>query len=276
MQPQLFQRFSALAYEKAGIAIRPGKEALVSARVAKRLRALALEDAEQYLEYMERDASGDELLWFLDAISTHFTSFFREADHFELLRCELAALVARGARRIRLWSAACSTGEEPYTMAMVALDVPGIERCDLKILATDIALDTLRQAARGRYGASRVSPVPAEVRERRFTRVPDADDPDGAAYEVRPEVKALVTFRRLNLVQPPFPMRGPFDAVFCRNVLIYFDQPTRQRLLSGMEPLIARGGLLCVGHTETLNGIRGDFTLVRPSVFRVARGERVA
>jgi chemotaxis protein methyltransferase CheR len=274
MQPELFQRFSALAYEKAGIAIRPGKEALVSARVAKRLRALSLGDPEAYLDLLEREESGEELLRFLDVISTHFTSFYREPDHFELLQQELAALVARGQRRIRLWSAACSTGEEPYTMAMAALEVPGIEECDLKILATDIALDTLRQAAAGQYGASRVEPVPAELRARYLKKLPGAADED--QYVVRPEVMRLVTFRRLNLAQPPFPMRGPFDAVFCRNVLIYFDQPTRQRLLSAVEPLLAPGGLLCIGHTETLNGIRGGYRLVKPSVFRVPAAERAA
>ena len=276
MQPELFQRFSALAYEKAGIAIRPGKEALVSSRVAKRLRALALSDAEAYLDYLEQDRSGDELLRFLDVISTHFTSFFREPDHFELLRQELEALVARGQRRIRLWSAACSSGEEPYTMAMVALAVPGIEQCDLKILATDIALETLQQAALGRYPAARLDPVPKDLRARWFRRLPGSGDEEGDLHEVRPEVKALVTFRRLNLVDPPFPMRGPLDVVFCRNVLIYFDQPTRQRLLSGVEPLVAPGGLLCIGHTETLNGIRGRFKLVRPSVFRVRPAETAA
>ncbi|HET7753836.1 MAG TPA: CheR family methyltransferase [Anaeromyxobacteraceae bacterium] len=277
MDPQLFQRFSALAHEKAGIAIRPGKDALVSARVAKRLRALSLTGPGAYLDYLEQDRSGDELSCFLDVISTHFTSFFREPDHFELLREELERLVARGQRRIRLWSAAASTGEEPYTMAMVALSVPGIDRCDLRILATDIALDTLRQAAQGRYGASRLEPVPAALRERWFTRVPGNRDLDGdAVFDLRPEVRALVTFRRLNLAQPPFPMRGPLDVVFCRNVLIYFDHPTRQRLLSAVEPLVAPGGLLCIGHTETLNGIRGGFKLVRPSVFRVRVGERAA
>src|SRR5512141_308382 len=114
MERQLFDRFTALAYEKAGISIKPGKEALVSARVAKRLRALSLSDAESYLGFLEQDASGEELLRFLDVISTHFTSFFREPDHFELLAAEIEALLGRGQRRVRLWSAASSTGEEPY------------------------------------------------------------------------------------------------------------------------------------------------------------------
>jgi chemotaxis protein methyltransferase CheR len=159
-------------------------------------------------------------------------------------------------------------------MGMTALAVPGAADADLKILATDIAADTLRQAVEGRYAAPRLEPVPGPLRARWFTRHADpGGDREADVYEVVPELKALVTFRRLNLAQPPFPMKGPFDVVFCRNVLIYFDQPTRQRLLGAIEGLLAPGGLLCIGHTETLNGIRSGLRLVRPSVFR-APGER--
>jgi chemotaxis protein methyltransferase CheR len=274
MDRQLFERFTALAYEKAGITIKPGKEALVSARVAKRLRALSLGDPAAYLRFLEGDASGDELLRFLEVISTHFTSFFREPDHFELLASEVEALLGRGQRRVRLWSAACSTGEEPYTMAMTALGVAGAEAADLKILATDIAADTLAQAAAGRYGPERVEPVPPALRARWFDRRGDPKDPGGEVYEVKQALRSLVSFGRLNLAQPPFPMKGPFDVVFCRNVLIYFDQPVRQRLLSGIEGLLAPGGLLCIGHTETLNGVQSRLRMVRPSVFRLAEPPR--
>src|SRR5690242_16637860 len=249
MEPQLFQKFAALAYEKAGISIKAGKEALVAARVAKRQRALSIVDPQGYLEYLERDASGEELARFLDVISTHFTSFFREPDHFDALAQELGALMAAGQRRVRLWSAACSTGEEPYTMAMTALGVPGADSLDLKILATDIAVDTLRQAERGEYSAERVAPVPQALRARWFTRVPDPDEPGAELHRAGDALKALIAFRRLNLSAPPFPMAGPLDIVFCRNVLIYFDQPTRQRLISAIEGLMRPDGLLCIGHT---------------------------
>ena len=268
MEPQLFQRFVILAYEKAGISIKPGKEALVTARVAKRQRALSIPDPESYLQYLEQDRSGEELVRFLDVISTHFTSFFREPDHFELLREELARRLAAGERRLRLWSAASSTGEEPYTMAMTALGVEGAAQADVKILATDISVDTLRQAAEGRYAAPRLEPVPEALRRRFFIRQPGPSGPEGELWEVRPEVKALVTYRRLNLAEPPFPMKGPLDVIFCRNVLIYFDQPTRQRLVSAMEELLRPGGLLCIGHTETVSGLRCSLKMQRPSVFR--------
>ena len=268
MEPQLFQRFAALAYEKAGISIKPGKEALVSARIAKRLRALSLPDAESYLTHLEEDGSGEELTRFLDVISTHFTSFFREPDHFQLLEAELARLVEAGQRRLRIWSAASSTGEEPYTIAMTALGVKGVQALDLKILATDISTDTLRQAAEGCYAAARMEPVPQALRARWFTCKRDPQEPTAEVWEAKPELKSRVAFRRLNLAEPPFPMVGPFDVVFCRNVLIYFDQPTRQRLISAIESLLRPGGLLCIGHTETLTGVRSAFKMQRPSVFR--------
>jgi len=268
MEPQLFQRFAALAYDKAGIAIRPGKEALVAARIAKRQRALSIPDAQGYLSYLEADASGEELARFLDVISTHFTSFFREPDHFTLLEEEVARLAAAGQRRIRLWSAAASSGEEPYTMAMTALGVPGADALDLKILATDIAVETLEQARTGRYPAERLEPVPPALRARWFVRHAEPGAPEAALFEASEALKSRIAFRRLNLATPPFPMKGPLDVVFCRNVLIYFDQPTRQRLISAVEELLAPGGLLCIGHTETLSGVRSGLKLVRPSVFR--------
>jgi chemotaxis protein methyltransferase CheR len=274
MEPQLFQRFTAIAYEKAGISIKPGKEALVTARIAKRLRVLSLPNAESYLHYLEEDPSGEELAAFLDVISTHFTSFFREPDHFDAMATDLTTRLASGARRLRVWSAASSTGEEAYTMAMTAASLKGIEHADFKILATDIALDTLRQAIHGCYSGERMQPVPATLRKQWFKRVRGPHEPEGELWQVSPKLKHHITFRRLNLAKPPFPMKGPFDVVFCRNVLIYFDQPTRQRLISAIEGLLRPGGLLCIGHTETLSGLRTDFKMQVPSIFR--RGEERA
>lgn len=274
MEPRLFQRFTAIAYEKAGISIKPGKEALVTARIAKRLRVLSLPNAESYLHYLEEDPTGEELAAFLDVISTHFTSFFREPDHFEAMAAELTARLATGVRRLRVWSAASSTGEEAYTMAMTAAGVKGIDQADFKILATDIALDTLRQAVRGCYSAERMQPVSAGLRSQWFKRVRGPDDPEGELWQVSPKLRHQVTFRRLNLAKPPFPMKGPFDVIFCRNVLIYFDQPTRQRLVAALEHLLRPGGLLCIGHTETLSGLRSGFKMQMPSIFR--RGEERA
>jgi chemotaxis protein methyltransferase CheR len=269
MTPAVFQRFARLAYDKAGIAIRPEKEALVHARVSKRLRALQLDTAEHYIDYLERDQSGEELTHFLDVISTHFTSFFREPDHFALLEEEAAAWAKAGKGRIRIWSAASSTGEEPYSMAMTLLDVPSLSGADWRILATDIAESTLAEARAGRYPASRLEPVPAGKRKRWVLPAP-GPGAQGGLLEVAPAVKQRVVFQKLNLATPPFPMRGPLDVVFCRNVIIYFDQATRARLVAEIERLVAPGGLFCIGHTETLNGLKTRFRMIRPSVFRRA------
>jgi chemotaxis protein methyltransferase CheR len=234
--------------------------------VAKRVRALQLPDAAAYLELLERETGGDELLCFLDVISTHFTSFFREQDHFQELEKALATWSAGGQTRFRLWSCAASTGEEPWSMAMTIRAMPGAEKLDVRILATDIAAETLAQAQAGSYPADRVAPVPQALASRFLRRgEPTAGEERWAVAE---ELRPLVVFRRLNLAQPPFPMKGPLDVVFCRNVVIYFDQATRQRLFSAIEGLLRPGGLLCIGHTETLSGIRTALRMVRPSVFR--------
>ena len=270
MEPAVFQRFARLAYDKAGIAIKPEKEALVHARIAKRLRALAIDSAEHYIDYLEADPSGEELGHFLDVISTHFTSFFREPDHFALLEAEARGWLAEGRTRVRIWSAASSTGEEPYSMAMTLLDVPGLADVDWRILATDIAQATLEEARSGRYPSARLATVPEPKRKRYLQALRGAPGDGGPLHEVSPAVRERVVFQKLNLAAPPFPMRGPMDVVFCRNVLIYFDQPTRERLVREVERLVVPGGLLCIGHTETLNGVKARFRMVRPSVFRRA------
>jgi chemotaxis protein methyltransferase CheR len=268
VQATLFQRFRQLAYDKAGIALKEGKEALVTARVTKRVRALQLDGAADYLRYLESEDDGEELQRFLDVISTHFTSFFREADHFRELEKALRARMAEGQRRFRLWSAAASSGEEPWSMAMTVAALPGTERLDWKILATDIAGETLAQAACGHYPADRVAPVPEPLVQRFLVRLADPAGIEADRFAVADALRSRVVFGKLNLVQPPFPMKGPLDVIFCRNVFIYFDQPTRQRVVEAMEALLRPGGLFIVGHTETLNGIRTHLRMARPSVFR--------
>jgi len=274
MQRALFERFARLAFDKAGIALKQGKEALVEARIGKRMRALRLPDAAAYVAYLESAGDEEELLRFLDVISTHFTSFFREPDHFEEAAAVAQAWADRGQKRFRFWSAACSTGEEPYSWAMTLLDRPGWDRIDWKILATDISLHTLEQAAAGVYDPGRVSAVPPGMARRFLVPAPGPDGSGQGHFAVADAVKERVVFRRLNLAQPPWPMTGPLDVVLCRNVLIYFDQPTRQRLISAAEELLRPGGLLCLGHTETMNGIRTRLRLARPSVFRKPASEK--
>lgn len=261
MDASLFRSFQALALEQAGISLREGKEALVEARIAKRLRALGLASAELYLEFLRRDRSGEELVQFLDAISTNFTSFYREPDHFEHLVAHLEERLAAGADRFRIWCAAASTGEEPYTLAITLAEALAGRELDWKILATDLSTRVLATAKAGRYQGRHLGPVPPRLRERYFHRV----GPD--AFEAMPCLREPLTFARLNLAKPPFPMKGPFDAVFCRNVMIYFDRPGRQALVTEIERLLRPGGLLFIGHSETLNGLDTALRLIRPSEY---------
>lgn len=271
MNQALFQRFADLAYQRAGIALHEGKQTLVEARVGKRLRALDLPDAASYLDFLEADRSGDELVQFLDVITTNFTSFYREPDHFEVLDKALRRCVEQGAGRIRLWSAASSTGEEPYSIALTLLGATEHARVDARILATDLSTRALARAAEGIYSDKALNTVPPGLRERHFS--PAGRNRQGdAQFQISSEIKRLLLFKRLNLATPPFPMPGPLDAVFCRNVMIYFDRPVRQRLVAAIEGLLKPGGLLFIGHTETLTGLSTGLRTVRPSIYQKPGG----
>jgi chemotaxis protein methyltransferase CheR len=266
MRPNVFRALCDLAYEQAGIRLGEEKLALVSARVGKRLRALSLANETDYLEVLRKD-DGGELIEFLDVISTNFTSFFREPAHFERLAAELGAAMERGQQSFRVWCAASSSGEEPYTIALVLDELFEGRAVDWRVLATDISTRVLGLARRGRYHEQQLKAVRRDSLARRFIKlhaVPGEDQ----QYEASEELKKHLTFARLNLARPPYPMRGPFDVVFCRNVMIYFDAPIRQGLVEQMERLVKPGGLVMVGHAETLSGLRTSLQVVVPSVYR--------
>ncbi len=264
MEQKTFERFRSLIYEKSGISLGPQKVALVSARVGKRMRALGMNHYGEYLEYVTGDDSGTELVQLLDAISTNVTSFFREPQHFDFLSDSVARWHAQGQRRFRIWSAASSTGEEPYTIAMTLLETLGAGGLDARILATDISTRVLEACLRGRYLPSKLDPVPTQLRSRYFVREGSGQD---GHYRVTDTLKELVTFRRLNLSTPPYPMQGPMDVIFCRNVMIYFDDSIRRRLVSEMYRLLKPGGYLMIGHSESLTSIQSRFRSVRPAVY---------
>jgi chemotaxis protein methyltransferase CheR len=261
MSRSTFIRFRSLIYRLSGIALGDGKEGLVRARVSKRMRALRIDDYDAYFDHLMADASGDEIIHLLDVISTNVTSFFREESHFQLLDRTARRWDAEGRRRIRLWSAACSTGEEPYTMAMTLLEAFGARRVDLRILATDLSTRALDRAREAVYPAEKLAAVPRDLRARYFDgRIP-------SIFRAGGELRRSVALARLNLAEVPFPMSGPFDAVFCRNVMIYFDAAVRRRLVSEIHRLLRPGGLLFVGHSESLTGIAGGFKNVEASVY---------
>jgi len=263
MSRKTFARFRTLIYQLSGIALGEGKEGLVRARVSKRMRALGLVDYDAYLEQLMADVTGDEIIELLDVISTNVTSFFREESHFALLSQLGKQWASEKRSRLRLWSAACSTGEEPYTMAMTLLAASEGTATDLKILATDLSTRALDAARAGLYGPDKTACIPRELRARYFER--DAKRP--AVLRAGAELRRTVSFARLNLAEIPFPMSGPFDVVFCRNVMIYFDAEVRRRLLSQIQQLLRPGGYLFVGHSESLSGMTAGLRTVQASVY---------
>ncbi len=264
MEPETFQAFQQLAYQKAGIFLRPGKAALVQARLARRLRELGLASEKEYLQRLQADP-GDEVILFLDAISTNFTKFFREPDHFESLQQDVEQLLSAGQTRFRFWSAACSSGEEPYTAAMV-LD-PLLRGKDWKILATDISTRVLARAAEAVYPDEDVEPIP-EALKRKYLEPAEAEN-GAARWAISRALRERIVFHRLNLANRPYPMSGPLDAVFCRNVMIYFDRPMRAGLVGEFDRLLRPGAHLFIGHSETLNGLETRLRSERPSVYRL-------
>ncbi len=264
MDRKTFDRLRSIVYEKSGIAINPNKTALVAARIAKRMRQLTIDNTKAYLKRVIEDETGEEVVHLLDAIATNVTSFFRERDHFDLLADLISQMLAEGRTRFRFWSAAASSGEEPYSIAMTVLDVLGERNADVRILATDISTKILDKCSKGLYDEKHIAMVPSHYL-RRFFRCYCAGE--NKQYEVTDEIKRMVSVARLNLSQPPFPMKGPFDVIFLRNVMIYFDNTVRQRLLSECYRLLGEKGYLFVGHAETLTGLISDFRPIAPSVY---------
>lgn len=265
MEAKVFKKFVDYIYAESGITLKEGKEALLSARIMKRMRALHLKTHEEYLNYVQSHQDPQEVVAMLDAISTNVTHFFRESDHFDLLAKFLPRLVEAGVRDIRIWSAASSTGEEPYTIAVVAHESLKNTGVQWRVLGTDLSTRVLEKAQQGHYSLDAFANVPAEYMEK-CIRPHFKKDKNG--WQVRDQIRSHVTFSRLNLSQPPFPMRGPFDVIFCRNVMIYFDQKVRMNLVAEMTRLLRAGGLLMVGHSETVAGMHPDLTTIRASVYR--------
>ena len=240
-----FERVRRLIHDRAGIALGEHKQEMVYSRLARRLRALRLDSFRSYLDRVEADDGGE---WdeFVNALTTNLTAFFREAHHFDVLRERLRGWAA--GRRCRVWCAAASTGEEPYSIAMTMVETFSSWTPPCEVLATDVDTAALAKAERGVYPLERVKKLGAERMRRYFVRAA----PDGTQLKVRPELRALVSFQRVNLLSPHWPVVVPCDAIFCRNVLIYFDKATQRRIIERFVPLLRPQGLLFVGHSEGL------------------------
>lgn len=258
---KVFDALRKFIYEKSGISLSQSKDALITARIGKRMRALGLENYSDYLEQVKKDENGEELVQLLDVISTNVTSFFRESQHFDFFSEKVSEWYRNGQRKFRFWSAASSTGEEPYTIAMTLLESIEKNACDIKILATDISTKVLNKAINGIYDSEKLKSINPQLVKKYFVEA------EPGKMEIIDSIKTMVSFNRLNLSQPPFPMKGPFDIVFCRNVMIYFDNEVRKRLLEEIFRLLKPGGYLIVGHAESLTGMLSIFKSVKPSIY---------
>jgi chemotaxis protein methyltransferase CheR len=248
-----FSQIAALLYEQAGITLSDSKATLVYSRLAKRLRTLGLASFADYIDLVSAPGGADERATMLNALTTNVTRFFREPHHFDHLRDvivgpRMAALKAGG--RMRIWSAGCSSGQEPYSIAITVLSlIPDAANLDVKILATDIDTRILQTGREGVYGEEAVSPIPAEARGKFLERDPRAP----GQWRVGAAARSMVVFKELNLIGQ-WPVKGPFDAIFCRNVVIYFDEPTQERIWGRFAPLLGEQGRLYIGHSERVSG----------------------
>lgn len=240
-----FERVRKLIYEHAGISLSAAKQDMVYSRLARRLRETRLKSFGEYLALLER---GDKGEWekFVNSLTTNLTSFFREPHHFPILAEQLKRL--QGKPSIKIWCCASSTGEEPYSIAMTVVEAFNSFNVPVSIVATDLDTSVLAIAAKGTYARDRVERLSPERLNRFFLKNPASQD---ASFTVRPELRRLVTFQRLNLLEPSWSVRGPLDALFCRNVMIYFDKPTQYKILKRFAPLMDNNGLLFAGHSES-------------------------
>jgi chemotaxis protein methyltransferase CheR len=256
-----FAQIKTWLYKESGIDLKSGKENLVKNRLTSRLRTLGLSDFDAYLRYIEQDASHQEMTILIDSMTTNKTSFFRETPHFEYIVSSLLPAWSRKTN-VRIWSAGCSSGEEPYSLAMLflaKLNSPSAVR----ILATDISDTILNSARKGIYRKDQVTDIPTAYKKNYLESTP-ANSP---TFTVTQEARNLVRFANLNLMGP-WPMKGPFDLILCRNVMIYFDRPTQERLVNRYYEMLAPGGHLFIGHSESLSSIQHPFEYIQPAVYR--------
>ncbi len=257
-----FSFIQQLAYETTGIKLSDHKRNMVYGRLARRLRALRLDSFDRYCELI-KDRDHPEFSEFINSITTNLTSFFRESHHFEFLeKTVIPSLVAKGKKRIRAWSCACSTGEEPYSIAITFDKCLDTRRNDFKLLATDLDSNVVAKAKSGIYSKDRVEALSDTVKKSAFHRQRGADQ-----VMVKDRLKELITFKQLNLLHE-WPMKGPFDFVFCRNVVIYFDKDTQKVLFDRIANLMETGSYLFIGHSENLHRVTDRFKSLGRTIYQ--------
>lgn len=274
-----FRLFRDLIYQDAGISLNDSKFQLVESRLAKRLRALPLHSYHQYYDFlMNGDRTGEERLKMINCLTTNKTDFFREAHHFDYLKSDVFPAIEQRARitgqkRLRIWSAACSTGEEPYTLAMTILDYFGpmaLKEWDIRILASDVDTDVIARAEAGLYAPDRVKDLPPETIRKHFVKTSRTPE---SPMQVSPALQSLITFRRINFVEPAWPVHTTFDTIFCRNVMIYFDETTQDRLLTRFAKHLNPDGRLFIGHSESILRLDKVFRSLGHTVYSLRQGD---
>jgi len=267
-----FNRLSAFIHAQYGIHLPPTKKSLLEGRLRKRMKSVQASSFRNYCDYLfTKEGMAEELVHMIDAVTTNKTDFFREPSHFTYLTGKVLPELTDGAsghNKIVIWSAACSTGEEPYTLAMILSEYANQSRgFDFSILATDISTKVLGKAEQAVYEAEKIEPIPMALRKKYLLK---SRDPLRQVVRIIPELREKITFRRLNLVDTDYPVPEGIHAIFCRNVLIYFDNATQERLIRQFCRHLAPGGHLFMGHAETLNNLKVPLHYVAPTIYRKA------
>jgi len=264
-----FNKLRSLIYKNIGINLTEEKRTLLMGRLQKTLKSLNFTNFSQYYDYLVADKTGNALSNLANTISTNHTFFWREKEHFDFFQSTALPEIAARAKQnnsndIRIWCAGCSTGEEPYTLGFTMMEFFGQEykKWDAGVLATDISAKVLDYAIKGVYPADRVKMLPDKLINKYFYKTKDGD------YEVKDELKREITYRRFNLMNHKFPFKKRFDAIFCRNVMIYFDNPTRETLVNKFYDLLVPGGYLFIGHSESLNRNATKFAYIQPALYK--------
>jgi chemotaxis protein methyltransferase CheR len=263
-----YSDLSTLIYQKCGIYLHQGKRELLRARLSKVLRKYHFKSVREYYKHLVNDQSGKELIPLLDSISTNLTFFFREPKHFDFISNIAVPSLLKSSRQgerkvLNIWCAGCSSGEEAYSIAITILGALNARQQQINILATDISTRMLSLAVQGVYGEEKVEKIPYEWKRRYFQK--GVKNWEGY-YRVKNSVREVIDFRRLNLIEP-FRLDTPFEIIFCRNVMIYFDKPTQENLVNRFYEVLSKEGYLLIGHSESLTGIRHPFRYVQPSIY---------
>ncbi len=262
MHREDFLRIQQMVYEYCGINLHDGKQALVKGRLKKRLRHLSLNNFRDYLNYVEEDDTNREFLLLIDILTTNKTSFFRENQHFKFIREEL--IPKMGNQPVKWWSAGCSSGEEPITLAMTLQEEETRLRLPaVKILATDLSIEMIKTAKEGIYTQDKLEGVPGYLLSKYFDKISEPK----VQYKAKEIIRKKITYGRLNLLEP-WPMKGPFQMIMCRNVMIYFDKITQQKLVSRFYNLLEPGGYLFIGHSESVTNRDIGFKTIIPAAYQ--------